>query len=206
MFDFFWGGDFFQSPAGLGEVSAMSPSVATTSRRLILSATGETSPRPAGDQGDWGDIAATSPRRCLAHFRDHVTERVLASRRLHSWSKQGVVYLLGPSQVQDPVKVFIIWYLFLAETHGDLSTTLWRRRRNWEDVSETSPRLPEMSPRRPRDFRANWLSLFLETSWRRLGCRLGESASHFWSTESPELPRLISRGSRGDVSANEIGP
>ena len=28
----------------------------------------------------------------------------------------------------------------------------------------------------------------------------------FWSPESPELPQLISRGSRGDVSASEIGP
>ena len=37
-------GDFFQSPAGLGDVSATSPSVAATSRILILSATGETSP------------------------------------------------------------------------------------------------------------------------------------------------------------------
>ena len=28
----------------------------------------------------------------------------------------------------------------------------------------------------------------------------------FWSPESPELPQLISRGSHGDVSASEIGP
>ena len=48
MFDFF--GDFFQSPAGRGDVSATSP------RRLRDTA--------------W---------RCLTHFSDHVTERVLAS-------------------------------------------------------------------------------------------------------------------------------
>ena len=41
MFDFLI--DFFQSPAGLGDVSATSPSVAATSQRLILSATGEMS-------------------------------------------------------------------------------------------------------------------------------------------------------------------
>ena len=43
-----------------------------------------------------------------------------------------------------------------------------------------------------------------EQSRRRL--RFGESASYFWSPESPKSPRLISRGSRGDVSASEIGP
>ena len=43
-----------------------------------------------------------------------------------------------------------------------------------------------------------------EQSRRRL--RFGESASYVWSPESPESPRLISRGSRGDVSASEIGP
>ena len=53
------GGGTFSS---LQQVSETSPSVAATSQRLILSATGETSPRPAGDQEDWGDVAATSPR------------------------------------------------------------------------------------------------------------------------------------------------
>ena len=47
--------------------------------------------------------------------------------------------------------------------------------------------------------------------WRRLrDVALVRAHSHFeWSPESPEspeLPRLIIRGSRGDVSANEIGP
>ena len=59
-----------------------------------------TSPRPAGDQGHSGDVAVTSPRRCLTHFRDQVTERVLASsRRLHSsgWSRTSPWRRLGES-------------------------------------------------------------------------------------------------------------
>ena len=43
-----------------------------------------------------------------------------------------------------------------------------------------------------------------EQSRRRL--RFGESTSYFGSPKSPESPRLISRGSRGDVSASEIVP
>ena len=81
MFDFFL--DFFQSPAGHGDVSATSPLVAETNftprlRRRPRDVTA-TSPRPAGDwgdvsatspspAGDWGDVAATSPRHCLTLF------------------------------------------------------------------------------------------------------------------------------------------
>ena len=151
MFDFY--GDFFQSPAGRGDVSATSPLVAETNFTRY-----------------WGDV----PRRLR-----------------------------------------------------DVSETCWRLRRRLRDVSETCWRLR----RRCSDFSATlldavwptlvitWLSvcwhhrmidlvvdlgIFREQSRRRL--RFGESASYFWSPESPESPRLISRGSRGDVSASEIGP
>ena len=125
-------GDFFQSPAGLGDVSATSPSVAATSRRLILSAsaTGETSPRPAEDQGDWGDVAATFTATMRRRLRD-------AAWPTRDWARAGII-----------------------ETPSLL-------------VSDVA---------------------------------LARAQAIFWSPESPELPRLISRGSCGDVSANEIGP
>ena len=56
--------------------------------------------------------------------------------------------------------------------------------------------------RRLRD--AAWPTLETTYNWARAG--IIETPSLLLSLESPELPRLISRGSRGDVSANEIGP
>ena len=132
--------DFFQSPAGRGDISATSPLVAETNFTR-----------------DWGDVPATSPQplrdlleteetlrrllrdtawRCLTHFSDHVTERVLASS----------------------------------------------------------------------NDRSSCRSRYIDREQSRRRLRFGESASYFWSPESHESPRLISRGSRGDVSASEIGP
>ena len=34
---------------------------------------------------------------CLTHFRDHVTERMLASRNLHSWSRKSPWHRIGES-------------------------------------------------------------------------------------------------------------
>ena len=84
--------------SSLQQVSETSPSVAATSQRLILSVTGETSPRPAGHQGDWGDVVATSPRRCLTHFS---LETMWLSTCWHHRN----AFTPGPSQVHDPVKV-----------------------------------------------------------------------------------------------------
>ena len=71
----------------------------------------------------------------------------------------------------------------------------WRRDRDSEEVSETSPRLVgdlmETSPRLPNT------SVAVRSRRRRLGV----SASNFRFHKSPESPRLISCGSRGDVSA-----
>ena len=69
------------------------------------------------------------------------------------------------------------------------------------DVSATSPR--------PAGDQGDWGDVAATMRWRsgRIGChlvwrrRLGESASHFRSPGSPELPRLIGRG---DVSANKM--
>ena len=69
-----------------------------------------------------------------------------------------------------------------------------------QQVSEMSPRRESASHSLVSRVAATDQS---RQSWR---CLLGESTSHFWSPESPELPQLISRGSRGDVSASEIGP
>ena len=131
MFDFF--GDFFQSPAGRGDVSATSPLVAetnftrdwgdvpATSPRPLrdLLETEETSPRPLRDLLETEE---TSPRplrdlleteetlrrllrdtawRCLTHFSDHVTERVLASSNDRSscrsrYYRQGAVAATSP--------------------------------------------------------------------------------------------------------------
>ena len=66
-----------------------------------------------------------------------------------------------------------------------------------QQVSETSPRRESASHVLVSRVAATDQC---QQSQRRL---LGESASHFWSPESPELPQLISRG---DVSASEIGP
>ena len=113
MFDF----DFFKYFSSLQQVSETSPRNLhqlrrRRSRRLILSATGETSPRPAGNQGD-----------CERRRKD------------------------------------------IATTSGDVAeTSTWLP----EMLPEMSPQLPEMSQRRPRDFRANWLSLCLGTSLGRL--------------------------------------
>ena len=57
---------------------------------------------------------------------------------------------------------------------GDVADTNFVR--DWGDVSETYWR-PRR--RRPRDFRANWLSPCLETSRTSPWRRLGEGASHF---------------------------
>ena len=99
----FWG-DFFQSPAGLGDVSATSSSIAATSRRLILAATGETFPRRLRDLLETKETEETLRRRCgdvSATLLDplyHVTERVLAlSRCLHSWSRTSHWRRLGGS-------------------------------------------------------------------------------------------------------------
>ena len=117
------------------DVSAKSPLVAATSRRLILSATGETSPRRLRDLLETKDLEETLRRR--------------------------------------------------------LRDTAWPTLETAGDVAETSPQLR----RRPRDFRANWLSPGLETSPRCLrDVALVRVQAISWSPESRELPRLISRG------------
>ena len=65
-----------------------------------------------------------------------------------------------------------------------------RRDRNSEDVSETSPRLV-----------GDIMETSLRLSRRR---RPGVSVSNFRFYKSPESQRLISRGSRDDVSASDI--
>ena len=71
------------------------------------------------------------------------------------------------------------------------------------DVAETSPQLR----RRRGDVPATSGRIGCHLVWRRLrDVALVRAQAIFWSPASPELPRLISRGSRGDVSANEIGP
>ena len=78
------------------------------------------------------------------------------------------------------------------------------------DDAATSPRRCLTHFSGPRD----WARAGIFETSGRIGChlvsdvalatrRLGERQAIFWSPEWPELPRLISRG---DVSANEIGP
>ena len=126
---------FWRSPAGLGDVSATSPSVAATSQRLILSRLG---------------------------------------RRLH-----------------------------------DVSETCWRPRRRCGDCRRRCGDVLATSGWFGCHLVWRRLSVVSETSRRCLGRRSGvalvRAQAIFWSPESPELPRLISRGSR-DVSASEIGP
>ena len=108
IFYFFW--DFFQSPAGLGDVSATSPSVAATSRRLILSATAASDQsrqlgrlgRPKnGLRSHQGDVATTDDqpwRRLLGESASHfsvswvaqvaATDQLRQSRRhLRQWDR-----------------------------------------------------------------------------------------------------------------------
>ena len=77
-----------------------------------------------------------------------------------------------------------------------------RYRRRLRDVSENCW-IPKRLRRRCGDVPATCgrIGCYL---WRRLReVALVRAQAIFWS---PELPRLISRGSRGDVSASEIGP
>ena len=165
MFDFF--GDFFQSPAGRGDVSA-------------------TSPRPAEDQGDWGDVAATSPRPAGDWKKSPKNRTCLNFPRL----------LGDPASLQETSRR-------LESSPGRRpSLGQWDRAATAGDVAATE----KTSRRRPRDFRANWLSP-LETFPRH---RLGESASHFLVSWVARVARVTatdqSRQSRWRVvSASEIG-
>ena len=124
-------------------------SISCGRRRGDVSAT---SPRPVGDQGDWG-------RRC-GDYRRCRGDVPATSGRIGChlvWRRPSDVALASPWWERNPFSGL-------------------PSRRDWSvaAVAATSP----------------W--------WER--------KPFFWSSESPELPRLISRGSRGDVSASEIGP
>ena len=175
MFDFL--GDIFQSPAGIGDVSA-------------------TSPRPAGDQGDWDVVAATSP----ASLGD-VTE--MSPRPAGDWKKSQKKKNRTCWISRDSPETRLV----SMRRRGDVSSTSGDSSRQL--VSRPiGPQLPETSPQlwRRRDVPATCGRIGCHL-WRRLReIALVRAQANFWSPESPELPRLISRGSRGDVSASEIGP
>ena len=156
FFFFFY---FFQSPACLGDISA-------------------TSPRPAGDQGDWGDVAATSPLETGKSLFFYLT------------------CLNFPQLPGDPAS--------LQET----SRRRLRNQQRLESppslqANEIGPQLPETSPQLRRCLRdvaamSPWLPGKLvvtsgDASRRR---RLGESASHF-------LVSQVAATDRGIISTNK---